>query len=120
MLSCRISFKVNNSQTVWRRTITFSVNNKIFSKHLLFLHFFTYIQSIDFRVGRGESIGRVCYLSAGSSFSDLHYTILYYLTMFGMNIVKVIHEELILLLVLDFDDVFDLHQEWSVSTEESA
>ena len=40
--------------------------------------------------------------------------------MFGMNIVKVIHEELILLLVLDFDDVFDLHQEWSVSTEESA
>ena len=45
---------------------------------------------------------------------------LYYLTMFGMNMVKVIHEELILLLVLDFDDVFDLHQEWSVSTEESA
>ena len=81
---------------------------------------FIIIQSIDFRVGRGESIGRVCYLSAGSSFSDLHYTILYYLTMFGMNIVKVIHEELILLLVLDFDDVFDLHQEWSVSTEESA
>ena len=37
-----------------------------------------------------------------------------------MNMVKVIHEELILLLVLDFDDVFDLHQEWSVSTEESA
>ena len=30
--------------------------------------------------------------------------------------VKVIHEELILLLVLDFDDVFDLHQGWSVST----
>ena len=78
------------------------------------------LQSIDFRVDRGESMGRVCYLSAGSSFSDLHYTILYYLTMFGMNIVKVIHEELILLLVLDFDDVFDLHQEWSVSTEESA
>ena len=25
----------------------------------------TYIQSIDFRVGRGESMGRVCYLSAG-------------------------------------------------------
>ena len=45
---------------------------------------------------------------------------LYYLTMFGMNMVKVIHEELILLLVLDFDDVFDLHQEWRLSTEESA
>ena len=43
---------------------------------------------------------------------------LYYLTMFGMNIVKVIHEELSLLLVLDFNDVFDLHQGWSVSTVE--
>ena len=31
---------------------------------------------------------------------------LYYLTMFGMNMVKVIHEELILLLVLDFDDIW--------------
>ena len=38
--------------------------------------------------------------------------------MVGIDMVKVIHEELILLLVLDFDDVFDLHQGWSVSTVE--